>query len=111
MSVQQATDIVRLNVIEYRMAILWFFLFSINSLCSALMIALANVTWVTLDFQGKFMIVVALIWNWTTTIMAFLSAQAKRIKKTGDLFPIGEDDTQRFTKTDQTTQVTQITTK
>jgi hypothetical protein len=77
----------RLKIIECRIAVFWFFLFSVNALCSALMIALANVTWGALDGQGKFMIVVALAWNWTNTIMAFISNSARRIKQTGELFP------------------------
>jgi len=98
MSAEQIKSTISTSLIEYKMAIVYFVLFSINALCSALMIALANVTWSGLDSQGKFMIGVALIWNWTTTILAFMSKQATRIKQTGDLFPSG--DTQQFVRTE-----------
>lgn len=112
MSLQDATETVKISILEYKMAIALFILFSLSALCSALMIALANTTWSTLDGQGKLMIVVAVIWNWTTTITAFILNQAKRIKKTGDILPLSEDDnTQQFTKVSQQTQVVQTTVK
>lgn len=98
MSAEQIKDSVSSSLVEYRMAIFYFCLFSVNALCSAMMIALANVTWATLDGQGKFMIAVALVWNWTNTIMAFASKQATRIKKTGEIFPLSDGDTQQFIK-------------
>jgi hypothetical protein len=98
MSAAQIKDTLSTSLIEFRMAILYFALFSVNAFCSALMIALANVTWSTLDGQGKFMIYVALIWNWTNTVLAFMSKQATRLKQTGEIFPSG--DTQQFIRTE-----------
>ena len=92
MSAEQIKTTLTTSLVEFRMAILYFSLFSVNAFCSARMIALANVTWSTLDTQGKFMIWVALIWNWTNTVLAFMSKQATRIKQTGDIFP-PEDET------------------
>lgn len=107
MSLQQATDVVKVNILEYKMAILFFILFSLNATFAALIIALTNVTWVTLDGQGKFMVFVAVGLNITNTVMAFMSQQAKRIKQTGELFPITDDST----VSQQTTQITNQTTK
>jgi hypothetical protein len=109
MSVQQVKDTLTTSLIEFRMAIIYFALFSLSAICSALMMSLANVTWSTLDGQGKFMIVVATVWNWATTTMAFVSKQATRIKQTGSIFPDG--DTQQFTRIDTQQQKTEITNK
>lgn len=84
------------SIWEWRVAIMYFILFSINSLSTVLLATLTGVNWTALPTQGKVMIVIAVIANWTGTIMAFVSQQAKRIKKTGDIFSSG--DTQVFTK-------------
>lgn len=108
MSVRQITEVAKSNLVEFRIAIFWFCLFSVNSICSAILIALSNATWSELDPQGKFLIVIGIVFNWTGTIMAFVSKQASRIKQTGELFPAG--DTQQFTRTDlQQTQITKTT--
>jgi len=77
----------RLKLIEYRMAVFWFCLFSINSLCSAVLLALTNAVWADMDGQSRFLVVVGVIFNWTNIIMAFISNSARRIKETGELFP------------------------
>lgn len=94
------------SIWEFRVAIGWFIMFSINALCSAIMISLLNTTWSNLDGEAKFLIVVGVVWNWTNTIMAFTSKQAARIKQTGDIFPMS-GDTGFVTK--QTTNVSQET--
>ncbi len=81
----------RLKIWEFRMAIMWFFLFSVNALCSCMIAALTGAKWDALDFQSKFLIVVAITGNWTGTIMAFVSKQAQRMKKDGTPFPTGDD--------------------
>ena len=43
----------RVKIWEFRMAILWFCLFSINALCSCMIAALTGAKWETLDFQSK----------------------------------------------------------
>ena len=78
----------RLKLVEYRVAVFWFCLFSINALCSAMTIALTNATWADMDAQSKFLVGVGVIWNWTGTIMAFISNSAARVKQTGELFPV-----------------------
>lgn len=86
----------RLAAVEFRMTIFWFILFSLNALGTSVLASLTGTDWATLDPQSKFMIVVAVLVNWTGTIMAFVSKQAGRIKQTGQIFPTG--DTQFFTK-------------
>lgn len=110
MSLQDATEVVKVNVLEFRFALAWFALFTLNALASSLILCLTNVTYSTLDTQGEIMIWVAVILNWTNTIMAFMSSQAKRIKKTGELFP-STDDIQQFTRVVQQTNTEQTTVK
>lgn len=84
------------------MAIFWFILFSCNALGTDIMVALTGAVWANMDGQTRFMIKVAIFVNWSGTIMAFISKQANRIKKTGEFFP--ESDTTFVGK--QTTNVT-----
>lgn len=75
---------------EWRMAIFWFCLFSVNTLCTSITAALVGADWAQLDTQSKLMIVIAVIGNWTGAIMAFVSKQAQKIQK-GELpIPTGE---------------------
>jgi hypothetical protein len=83
--------------IEYRMAIFWFVLFSLNSLGTSILASLTGANWAELDGQSKFMIVMAVLVNWTGTIMAFISKQSARIKQTGEILP--SNDTQQIIKT------------
>lgn len=92
----------KVNMWEFRMAIAYFILFSIGALCTAIMASLVNSDWSAMNTQSKFLMFVAIIGSWVNTIMAFVSKQAGRIKKTGEFFPdLG--DTQSFVK--QTTDV------
>lgn len=93
---------------EMRVAIFWFTLFSVNALCSAITISLLNATWRELDHQGKFLIVVGVIWNWTTTTMAFVSKESSRIKKTGEILP---DENYSQTTASQTLTVSETKTE
>ena len=100
MSAQQATDNISKagNAIwEWRIAILLFLLFSVNSLCMIILAALAGADWAQIDAQAKFMIYVAVLGNWTGVILAFVSKQAARIKNTGEIIP--DDGTQFLTRT------------
>lgn len=110
MSVQQATDITKATILEYRMAIFYGILFSIGSLIGSTLTALQGTTWVMLDTQAKVMIILSVSGSWITTMLAFISTQSKRIKKTGDIFPIDDSDVTQQT-TGQVTQVTTVTPK
>jgi len=61
------------------MAIVWFVIFSVNSLCSAVLISLIGANWITMDGQGKFMVIMAVIMNWTNTLGAFLFTRLKKV--------------------------------
>ena len=98
----------RVKIWEFRMAIMWFFLFSVNALCSCMIAALTGAKWHELDAQSKFMIVVAITGNWTGTIMAFVSKQAQRIQKSGLPFPQIGDDTTFVTKTHTETDAVKV---
>lgn len=60
------------TAVLYWMAGLWAFLFSFNSLGSAIMVALAGTDWSASDKQTRFLIVVAIFVNWTNTMTAYL---------------------------------------
>lgn len=53
-----------------RLAILWFALFSINALCTAILGALSGAEWTELHLQARFLIVVSILASWTNTIAA-----------------------------------------
>ena len=72
---------------EMRLAIFWFVLFSVNSLCTCIVASMAGCVWDNIGPQDKFTMVVAIAGNWTGTIMAFVSKESSRIKKTGEIFP------------------------
>lgn len=84
---------------EWRIAIFWLCLFSFNALGTSLLAALTGANWSQMDMQTKVMIGISVFVNWSGTMMAFISKQAGRIKTTGEVFPIGQGDTQVFTKT------------
>lgn len=71
------------------MAILWFVLFSVNALCTSMVAALTGSSWVLLDNQSRLMIVIAIIGNWTGTVMAFISKQSTRFSQ-GSTPPVNE---------------------
>ena len=92
---------------EWRVAIVLFVLVSINSLCMITLAALAGCTWVELDPQARFMIYIAILGNWTGTIVALITKQAARIKKTGEILP-DDGGTQFVTRTDTQTQSVKV---
>lgn len=92
---------------EWRIACFWFLLFSLNSLCTSIMASLVNANWTDMDRQSKFLMIIAVMGNWTGTIMAFISQQAKRIQKTGLPFPTG-DDTGFISRKDTVTQTVEV---
>lgn len=82
------------KAVAWRMAVLWFVLFSLNALGSSVIAALTGAQWSELDGQSKFMICLAVFVNWSGTVMAFFKSAAKKIES-GQL-PF--DDTTTTTK-------------
>jgi len=82
------------KVWEIRVSVAWFVLFSINSLGTCILAASAGSVWGNLGWQEKFTVAVAVVVNWTGTIMAYLKQAAKKIEAGQN--PI-DDNTQRFT--------------
>ncbi len=70
-----------LRVIAWRMAIFWFVLFSINALFTATIAALTGTDWEAINNQKRFLIVLAILTNWTGTIMAFVSRAAGKLRE------------------------------
>lgn len=70
-----------------KMAVVWFCLFTVNSLCSAIMGCLAGAYWTNMSGQDRFVMIVAIIGQWTSVMMAFMYTAAARVQH-GEL-PIG----------------------
>ena len=85
------------SILEWRMAICWFILFSVNSLATCLIASLVNCNWSQMDAQAKLLMALTVLANWTGTIMAFVSKAGSRIQQGQPLFPTG--DTQFMTQT------------
>lgn len=77
--------------LEWRIGIFWFCLFSINSLCSAIIIAIEGKDWSAMSHGQRFIIVVLILMNWTNLLMAFLSKAAQRIKQNPDDLDLAVD--------------------
>ena len=91
----------------YKMVILMALLFTINSLASAIILSFLNVDWSSLTATSKWLIVIAVVQNWTGTLMAFFNKTISRVEQ--GKFPIDTGDTnpQAFVKTVTETTVQQ----
>lgn len=76
--------LIAVAALEYRMAVFWFCLFSVNTLCSAIIVALEGKDWTTLKRSEQFIIVIAILMNWSGTIAAYISKASQKIKS-GDI--------------------------
>ncbi len=74
------------------LAIVWAIFFSLNSLCTATIAALAGTKWVEVSAQTKFLIVLAIVGNYTNTMGSFISKAVSRIKD-GKTIVNGSGDT------------------
>lgn len=109
MSVEQFSTNTKSAIIEWRMAICWFVLFSTVSLAAATMGALTNANWSTMDGQGKFQMLLAIFVSWGTTMMAFFSKAAKKVEN--EILPEGGSSIQTVQTTQTDTQSVKVTTK
>lgn len=81
----------------YWWAVILFFAFlSVNSLASSILAALVGAKWDLLSGQEKFLIVVAVVANWTGLVIAFLQRSLARIAQGKP--PIETGDTQQWEK-------------
>jgi len=71
----------RRTLLVYRLAIVRFALFVVQTLCGSVMAALAGTQWSSADGQTKFLIVVGIIASLTATLGAFFD---KTLAKLGD---------------------------
>ena len=85
------------KALEWKMAAVWFILFSFNSLATCLIASLVNCNWVQMDGKAKLLMGLVVFANWTGTIMALIVNAGKRIQQGQPLFPTG--DTQFMTQT------------
>lgn len=69
------------------MTLVWFILFSVNTLCSSMMAGLAGKYWSQMNPEDRFIMVVAIVMNWTGSIQAFLYQAINRVQHGGGLLP------------------------
>lgn len=97
-------DLFTSKTLALRMAIVWFCLFTVVSLCTSIITALYQLRWEVLDLQDKLMVGLLVLANWGTVMMAFLSKAMSRVQH-GE-FPIESGDTQLLQRTEKMKQVT-----
>lgn len=76
--------------------ILYFVLFSFNAWATSVMAALIGVKWHLLTHQEQFLIVVAILANWTGLVLVFVQKGMARLASGQPPIPTG--DTQQFPK-------------
>lgn len=69
------------TLLLHRITIGWLVLFTANSLFTSVMAALAGTDWASSDAQTKFLIIVAILANWTGVLMAFFNQAASRVRR------------------------------
>lgn len=74
---------------EMRLAVVWFILFSLNSLFTCFVAVSAGCVWSNLDTQSRITVVIGGLANWTGTIMAFISKASRKIESGQN--PISDD--------------------
>lgn len=81
------------NLLYYRLAYVYAFLFSLNSACTAIATSLANAEWSDLSGSSKFMVVILIVANWTGTMLAFLNKTLSRLQQGQTLVETGNTTT------------------
>lgn len=79
------------------LTVVYFLLFSINSLALAIVASLMNAEWSELSHSSKFLVVVVIIGNWTNTMLSFINKTLHRAEQGKPLIETG--DTTTITKT------------
>ena len=101
MSIKDAATSGGMSIWKFRMAIIYCFLFTINSLGTVVVAGLVNSDWYAMNTQSKFLFYAMVTINWTGTMMAFLSRNAKKLED-GDL----PDDSSTTTTVQTASQTT-----
>jgi len=96
-----------LGKVTLKLAVVWGVMFSLQALCTCIIASLSNVKWNQLEAQSKFLIVLMIFGNWSTTMMAFLSKTVARLEAGKEPIPMNGTDV--FTKGPDGT-VTTVTT-
>jgi len=61
--------------------VIWYgALFSVNALCSCIIAAFTNATWEDMLWPKRILTGIAILGNWTTVLMAFLSKTVARME-------------------------------
>lgn len=83
------------NAVIWGIVVLHTILFTISSMASCIMGSLVGTNWATLDNQGRFMVVLAVLVNWALVMMAFLNKSVQKIQQ--GAIPIGSEDAEIIT--------------
>ena len=101
-----------LGKVTLQMAVAFAILFSLQSLCTCIVAAFVNTSWDEMSTFKHVMVCIAILGNWTTTLMAFLSKTMARLEAgkppidSGDTTMIARTTTTVQTQTDSTPIVT-----
>lgn len=81
---------------------LWVVFFTMDAVCNALIISLANVEWGSLSPTKRVLIGAMIGKTWTSSMIALFTQSAGRMEKGKPIIPIPSGDTEHFSKTDLT---------
>lgn len=90
------------KAMQIRIAILYFLLFSLNSLMTSIIMSFLNTDWETLTSQKRFLLICVIMQSWTGTILAFMYKTATKVQE-GKSILVAETttDTTVITKKEQ----------
>lgn len=75
------------TALQYRIAIFYGVLFSLNALFTAIIASFMNTEWSSLTETKKFLLVILILQNWTGVLIAFLNQTISRITNGGPILP------------------------
>jgi len=99
-----------LGKVTLQMAIAFAILFSLQSLCTCIVAAFVNTSWDEMSTFKHVMVCIAILGNWTTTLMAFLSKTMARLEAGKPPIDVIEGDTPVIARTTTTVQTQTETT-
>lgn len=82
----------RKTLVYYWLAYVYVFLFSLNSLSTAMIASLINTQWGSLNSTDKFLIVLAVVSNWTGTMLALVNKTLHRLQEGKSLIESGNTE-------------------
>ncbi len=84
----------------YRLAIFIGFLFTVNSLASAIVASFLNTDWSSLSGTSKFLVIIVVFQGWTGTMLAYFNKTLTRLEAGKTPFETGDSEPRAFVKSD-----------